>query len=78
MDTFILVIALLVGHLGDQFLVDTTLDIGQINGPQATIPSQSDAVRRESAERPSRLEEPSAGAAVQGESCAVQRVGLGR
>ena len=35
MDTFILVIALLVGNLGDQFLVDTTLDIGQINGVHA-------------------------------------------
>jgi hypothetical protein len=34
-DTFILVIALLVGHIGDQFLVDTTLDIGQINGVHA-------------------------------------------
>ena len=30
-NTFILVIALLVGHIGDQFLVDATLDIGQID-----------------------------------------------
>jgi len=77
-DTFILVIALLVGHIGDQFLVDTTLDIGQINGAHAWIPSQSDAVELLSAQRFRWLEEPSAGAAVQGESCAVQRVGLGR
>jgi hypothetical protein len=31
-DTFILVIALLVGYLGDQFLVDATFDISQIDG----------------------------------------------
>jgi len=31
-NTFILVIALLVGHIGDQFLMDTTLDKGEING----------------------------------------------
>ena len=32
MDAFILVIALLVGDMGDQFLVDTTPDIGQVDG----------------------------------------------
>ena len=48
MNTFILVIALLVGHIGDQFLVDAALDVGQIDG----LHSQS----------PSRLEEASAGA----------------
>ena len=30
-DTFILVIALLVGNMGDQLFVDTTPDIGQID-----------------------------------------------
>ena len=30
-DTFILVIALLVGNIGDQFLVDTSPDIGQVD-----------------------------------------------
>jgi hypothetical protein len=31
-DTFILVIPLLVGDIGDQFLVDTTPDVGQVDG----------------------------------------------
>ena len=31
-DTFILVVALLVGHVGDQFLVDTVPCIGQVDG----------------------------------------------
>ena len=30
-DTFILEISLLVGHVGDQFLVDTVPDIGQVD-----------------------------------------------
>jgi hypothetical protein len=30
-DTLILVIALLVGNIGDKFLVDTTPDIGQVD-----------------------------------------------
>ena len=31
MDTFILEISLLIGHIRDQFFVDTTPDIGQVN-----------------------------------------------
>ena len=38
-DIFILVIALLVGNIGDQFLVDTTADIGQVDRVHGDTPS---------------------------------------
>ncbi len=31
-DTFVLVVALLVGNIGDEFLVDTAPDEGQVDG----------------------------------------------
>ena len=37
-DTLIRVIALLVGNIGDQFLVDTTPDIGQVDGVHGERP----------------------------------------
>jgi hypothetical protein len=86
-DTFILLIALLVGHRGDQFLVDTTLDVGKIDGlhGQNPFPNLMTSVAAEPEGRPALdragwngLEEASACAAVQGEGCAMQRVCLGR
>ena len=45
MDTLILVIAFLVGNLGDQFLVNTTLDISQIDRLHGQTPYQADDFR---------------------------------
>jgi hypothetical protein len=70
-DTFILVIALLVGHRGDQFLVDTTLHVGKIDGlhGQTPYPNPMTSVAAEPEGRPALdrpcwngLEEASAGA----------------
>jgi hypothetical protein len=37
-DTFSLVVALLVGHVGDQFLVDTTPHVGQVDRVHGQTP----------------------------------------